>query len=191
MTTKPGSWRPLSWAAMVAAGMPRITARAMAASRTRSKVCGAGCRPQATAAQSRRAATEPQVPGPGLPRPAPKKVATVQAQKVLRAVPATTVEAGLLVIGVSSAAAEVAEIFEDFWVQNRRADLVDAHGPFAKVDFAAAVRAEREVLVFQTDQHAAGGTAKEFYGFFLGSHLSIPLYIQSGPDKTLATMSYS
>jgi hypothetical protein len=37
---------------------------------------------QANAAQRRTAATEPQVPGPGLPKPAPKKVAMVQAQRV-------------------------------------------------------------------------------------------------------------
>ncbi len=45
---------------------------------------GAGCRrPARHAAHSSTAATEPQVPGPGLPKPAPKKVATVQAHSGL------------------------------------------------------------------------------------------------------------
>jgi len=42
-----------------------------------------GMQAKAKADQRRTAATEPQVPGPGLPNPAPKKVATVQAQNVL------------------------------------------------------------------------------------------------------------
>src|ERR1035437_3990092 len=126
MTTNWGSLRPDSRATMVAAGTPTMIERAMPARRMRNSVSGVGWRPQATAAQRRTAATEPQVPGPGLPRPAPKKVATVQAHNVFRVVPATAFWAGLLVIGASSAAAEVAEVLEDFGVQNWRADFVDA-----------------------------------------------------------------
>jgi hypothetical protein len=59
---------------------------------------------------------------------------------------------GLSVIGVSTAVgAETAQVFEDLGVEDGRADLVDAGGPLAEVDFAAAVRAEREVLVVETD----------------------------------------
>jgi hypothetical protein len=53
-----------------------------------------------------------------------------------------------LLIRVSAAiGAEAAEVFEDFGVEDRRADFVDARGPFAEIDFAAAVAAEGEVFV--------------------------------------------
>ncbi len=121
--------------------------------------------------QSRTAATEPQVPGPGLPIPAPKNVATVQAQGVLRAVSGggETV-AGLFVILFPALATDLAKIFKDFGIQDGRADFVDAHGPLAKIDLAAAVAAEREVFVFGGDQHAAGGAMQELCGFFLLRH---------------------
>jgi hypothetical protein len=55
-------------------------------------------------------------------------------------------------MGVAAAiAAEFAQVFEDFRVKDGRADFVDTHGPLAEVDFAAAVAAEREVLVFGAD----------------------------------------
>jgi hypothetical protein len=66
--------------------------------------------------------------------------------------------------------AEFAEVFEDFGVEDGRTDFVDAHGPFAEIDFAAAVTAEREVFVGHADEHAAGGAVEEFYGFFLCGH---------------------
>src|SRR5215469_2507594 len=93
MTTKPGSWRPLSRAAIVAEGMPRAVARTMPITRAMRSAMGAGWKSQAKAAQRRTAAMEPQVPGPGLSRPAPKKVATVQAHGVRRVMGAA-VEAG-------------------------------------------------------------------------------------------------
>jgi hypothetical protein len=81
------------------------------------------------------------------------------------------VEAPSVVMRVSAAAsAEFTEIFEDFGVEDGRADLVDAGGPFAEVDFAAAVTAKREVLVVETDQHAAGGAVEELCGLFLCRH---------------------
>src|ERR1035437_1905024 len=173
MTTNWGSLRPDSRATMVAAGMPSRRGRTIPASSSRTRICGAGWMPQATPAQMSTAATEPQVPGPGLPRPAPKKVATVQAQRVL---PAAGRELGAsVVMGISVAAtAQASQVFEDFGVQDRRADLVDAHGPLAKVDLAAAVRAEREVLVFDSYEHTAGGAAEEFYEFFLWGHGCVP-----------------
>jgi fructose-1,6-bisphosphatase len=62
---------------------------------------------------------------------------------------------------------EPAQVFEDFRVEDRGADLIDAHGPFAEIDLAAPVRAEREVFVFHLHEHTAGGAVEELYGFFL------------------------
>ena len=80
-------------------------------------------------------------------------------------------------MGVSAlAAAEAAEVFEDFGVEDGGTDFVDAHGPLAEVDLAAAVRAEGEIFVVDADQHAAGGAAEELYGFFLWRHRTISFY---------------
>jgi hypothetical protein len=62
---------------------------------------------------------------------------------------------------------EAAQVFEDFGVEDGGADLVNAHGPFAEVDLAAAVTAKREVLVFHLHEHTASGAVEELYGFFL------------------------
>jgi hypothetical protein len=87
-----------------------------------------------SAAQRSTAAMEPQVPGPGLPNPAPKKVATVQAQRVLCS---AGVEVGELVfIEVS---VQAGEVFKNLGVKDGGTDLVHAHGPFAQVNFAATV----------------------------------------------------
>ena len=66
-------------------------------------------------------------------------------------------------------AAEGAQVFEHVGIEDGRADLVDAGGPLAEVDLAAAVTAEREVLAIERDEFRAGGAAEEFRGFFLGS----------------------
>src|SRR5579863_1964774 len=63
-----------------------------------------------------------------------------------------------------------AEVFEDFRIEDRGADLIDTHGPLAEVDLATAVRAEREVFVLGANEHAAGGAAQNFDGFFLCRH---------------------
>src|SRR5487761_2206472 len=100
---------------------------------------------------------EPQVPGPGLPKPAPKKVATVHAQKV-RLPPGLL--AGLVFIGVATGTiGDVVEVFEHVRIQNGRTDFVDACGPLAEIDLAAAVGAEREVLVIRLHEHGACGAA--------------------------------
>ena len=68
---------------------------------------------------SRMAATDPQVPGPGLPSPAPKNVATVQAHGVLRAVSGGgEMVAGLFVILFPALATDLAKIFEDFGIED-------------------------------------------------------------------------
>jgi len=65
---------------------------------------------------------------------------------------------------------QAAEVFEDFRVEDGGADFVDAGGPLAEVDFAATVAAEGEIFVVEADQHAAGGAAENFSGFFLCGH---------------------
>ena len=72
-------------------------------------------------AQRSIAATEPYVPGPGLPRPAPKKVATVQAHSV-RVVGwflggAAGVVAELFVVTIALPT-HLTEIFEDFGIED-------------------------------------------------------------------------
>ena len=64
---------------MVAAGMPSEEREGDAGEEDERECVWGGMEEQAQAAQRRTAATEPQVPGPGLPKPAPKKVATVHA----------------------------------------------------------------------------------------------------------------
>ena len=120
---------------------------------------------------SETAATEPQVPGPGLPSPTPKNVATDHAHGVLRDVSGGgDMPDGLFVILFPALATDFAKIFEDFRIEDGRTDLVDTHGPLAKIDFSAAVAAEGEVFVFGGDEHAASGAVKELCGFFLLCH---------------------
>ena len=52
------------------------------------------------------------------------------------------------------------QVFEDVGIEDRGADFIDAHGPFAEVDAAAAVTAEGEVFVGSEDQFLAGGAVK-------------------------------
>jgi hypothetical protein len=148
--------------------MPRTSERAIPARRASRRVWRAGWARAVYAYQRRTAATEPHVPGPGLPKPAPKKVATVQAQYFLPFLFSTGVVEGSVFITVPAlSAAEVAEVLEDFRVEDGRADLVDARGPLAEVDLAATVAAEGEIFVADADQHAASGTTEELYVFLL------------------------
>src|ERR1700722_16753519 len=110
---------------------------------------------------------EPHVPGPGLPNPAPKNVAIVHAQNVRSPVfTGVSTAAGSFVMRVA-VSAHPAQVFEDVGGENRRTDLVDPRGPFAEIDLAATVAAEREVLIIEADQHIARRTAQNFCGFFL------------------------
>jgi len=63
------------------------------------------------------------------------------------------------VAAVAVPAAECAQIFEDFGVEDGRADLVNAGGPLAEVDLAAAVRTSS----------AQVGQRRIFADFFLGA----------------------
>ena len=75
------------------------------------------------------------------------------------------------------AAGQLAEIFEHFGIEHGRADLVNAHGPLAEIDLAAAIRAEGKVFVLGLNNHAAGGAMEKLGGFFLcGSHVPMSYY---------------
>jgi hypothetical protein len=62
--------------------------------------------------------------------------------------------------------------FQNFGVEDGRAYLVDAHGPFAQIDAAAAVAAEGEVFVGGFDQLFAAGAVEglDLRGFGLCGH---------------------
>jgi len=123
---------------------------------------------------------EPQVPGPGLPRPPPKKVAMVQAHRVFfwtgelagsrlfvmgfaglvlsAAEPLRGVlvswelpDCASFIMEIRASRAQAFEVFEDFGIEDGGADLVDAGGPLAEVDFATAVGAEGEVFTVEQD----------------------------------------
>jgi hypothetical protein len=76
-----------------------------------------------------------------------------------------------LLIGVTAIRREAAEVFENFRVEDRRADFVNAHGPFAEIDFAAAIAAEGKVFVADADDHCAVRAAEELGGFFASRHI--------------------
>src|SRR5580698_1478742 len=172
MTTHWGSWPPLSRSTTDAAGMPKMRVRKTPMRRATKRTRGLGWASHANAAQRRTAATEPQVPGPGLMKPTPKKVAMAHQR---RFAPfwfwSGALEVPSMLIGTVAVGAEAPEIFENFRVEDGRADFVDAHGPFAEIDFAAAVAAEWEVFVADADDHCAGWTVEEFGGFFSGRHI--------------------
>jgi hypothetical protein len=87
--------------------------------------------------------------------------------------------------------AQVTQVIEDFGVEDGRADFVDAGGPLAEVDLAAAVGAEGEVFVGKADQHAAGGAAEDFGGFFLRGHgamrCGVLFYVNAAADGFLTS----
>ena len=123
---------------MVAAGTPGTMARTIQTSKTTSCTPGSGCLEKATAAQRSTAATEPQVPGPGLRKPMPKKVATFQAQRVFLIWTffwfwiGSVVELSAFIRASAAAAAAEAQVFEDFGIEDRRADLVRRPRPICR-----------------------------------------------------------
>src|SRR5271170_4104005 len=78
MTTNCGSFNPEDRATSVAAGIP-ISVTTAAATIVAQVRLAAGI-PELANANNMTVANDPQVPGPGLRRPAPKKVATSVAQ---------------------------------------------------------------------------------------------------------------
>ena len=97
-------------------------------------------------------------------KPTPKKVAMAHQCFV----GFSTIEPGerSLLIGTVAIGAEAPEIFENFWVEDGRTDFVNAHGPFAEIDFAAAVAAEWKVFVADANDHCACRAMEELGGFF-------------------------
>lgn len=85
---------------------------------------------------------------------------------------AWSVEGSSLVMRSFVPAAATAQVLKNLRVENRRADLVYAHCPFAQVYLAAAVAAKREVFVPWLNQCAAGGAVRQFCGFFARSHMN-------------------
>ena len=69
---------------------------------------------------------EPQVPGPGLPKPAPKSVA-IAHHGMERPFLTGGAAGSLIVMGVAAAVrAQAAEVFQHFRIEDGRAYLVDA-----------------------------------------------------------------
>src|ERR1035437_5866712 len=131
----------------------------------------------AKADQMSTAATEPQVPGPGLPKPEPKKVAMIHAHHFVAFLFWTGGVEGSVVIAVLAVAAgQVAQIFKDLGVEDGRTDPVDTGGPLSEIDLAAAVAAEGKIFGVHLHQHAASGAAEELSGFLLWGHGRVPAW---------------
>jgi hypothetical protein len=75
----------------------------------------------------------------------PKNVPTIHAQLVLLEAERSMSVAFMFIIRLGKGA--FLYFFEHFWIKYRRADAVCTACPFAKIDHAATVAAEREVLV--------------------------------------------
>ena len=71
-----------------------------------------------------------------------------------------------VVIGVSAAAAQAAKVFQDFGVEDGRADLVDAHGPLAEIDFAAAIQQKGKSSSVKRTNMPQVGQRRSFADFF-------------------------
>ena len=152
ITTNPGSCRPLSRAAMVAAGTPERDGQDDPGDQGEQQAPGArvhapregrpkqhGCH-RSPGARGRLAQSRAEEGGDG---PGPERLACA-AGVAFEPRPAARFTHS---VPLSSPPAEPAQVLQHFRIEDRRADLVDAHGPLAQVDLAAAVAAEREVFV--------------------------------------------
>jgi len=146
MTTKWGSSTPEALATRVAAGMPIATATTANPARTPGCQC-VGIH-LANVNQMSTAAADPQVPGPGLNRPAPKKVATIVAQSGAAASGrrGDVSRISLLAMSVFISAVTETLYFAVVGVLHWRGDDVLSAGPFAQINQSASFAAEREVL---------------------------------------------
>src|ERR1700761_2125554 len=162
MTTCPGSARLLSRSTIVAAGIPIATATS-AAARVSHEI-GPRARGSSfpAANQSSAAAAEPQDPGPGRSLPAPKNVATLHAQTVFFFRFGSVIGGG---------APHTFHLFQQFGVQYRGGDAVSATRPFAEVDDAAMIAAERKIRIFRRHDLSARGAAQAL-GFAHGMLLT-------------------
>jgi len=98
--------------------------------------------------------------------------------------------ASVVIVVAAAVGAEIAEVLEDFGIEDGGADFIDAGGPFAEVDFAAAITAEGEVFAVVGDELAAGGAAEDFGGLFLGSHGFLARTEGPQPTPILTRMDY-
>ena len=101
----------------------------------------------------------------------PKKLTTKESAPASVSAPIREPSSSASLGVVVAIRAGTAEVFENFWIKDGRADLVAAACPFAKINLPATVVAEREVLILRANEHAAAGTAEELSGFLLRRHL--------------------
>src|ERR1035441_106097 len=141
MTTNCGSFKPAPRATNVAAGIPMMVTAAAAMIVAQLRLA-AGIR-QMINAHTITVNVDPQVPGPGLRRPAPKNVATSAAPKAALVPgwrPGEPPSVAILVV-------EPVLPYCLVGVGNRGRNHVPAARPLAEIDQAAAVTAKREVRV--------------------------------------------
>jgi len=127
ITTDGGSFTCKALANRVAAGIPvAIVSNARPTNTTHWKGTGVH---RATIAQIRSAAADPQVPGPGRSRPAPKNVASVdQSGAVLTAGVLSAVTSLIFILPGTGMLEQVTDVL------HRRGYYVLSTGPFAKID---------------------------------------------------------
>src|SRR6185312_7227425 len=165
-TTKPGSSRPDWRAAIVAAGMPKMSASAMPTTRMIAISPREGWNAQFANAHRTSAATEPHVPGPGLSRPAPKNVATANAHFVVCCCAGSVRDpARSLIVRASARVAKAAQILQYLRIEHRGTDLVNARCPLAEVDLPTAVAAEGKIFILWLNNRPASGTSEYFDRF--------------------------
>src|ERR1700761_2751216 len=155
MTTCPGSGRSLSRSTMVAAGMPATMAQRAAPSVSHPTAAGATPGVLAAPSQSKPAAADPQLPGPGRSKPAPKKVPTVQAQAVFFPLGGASLIAG-------RARPHLFKLFQQVGIEYGRGDAVDTASPLAQIDGLAMIAAEGEIRILGGDNLPASRAAKAF-----------------------------
>src|SRR5208337_5174764 len=152
ITTNCGSLIPDARATLVAAGMPMATTKA--ARRMLAPACQPTAIQRVSSHQRRTVAADPQLPGPGWSRPVPKKVATSVAQSGAGETPALRSWASSVFIGIAAFLRHIGDVA--YW----RRDYIGSAGPLAQVNQAAAITAEREILVFRLHLLFAGRALK-------------------------------
>src|SRR5271165_93761 len=151
MTTCEGSSLPQPRASRVAAGMPMAVTPTMSAMITGR--CSEAGRWDARAHHNRTAASDPQVPGPGRKRPAPKKVAMSVAQRGA-GLADTAGSVGLFAMLIGIARLNFLRIVQ------RGGDHVRTACPLAEINEAAAVAAKRKLGAFGEHDLLAGRTSQ-------------------------------
>ncbi len=151
MTTNCGSLRPLSRAAMVAAGTPTAMESAMPARSAIEQRLRRGMNaPGERGPQQNRGHGSPGA-GTGLAVSGAEEGGDCESPSwfcfAAGGAVGTSVVIGVTAASTGASAACAAQVFQHFGVEYRRADLVNAHRPLAQVDLAATVAAEREVFV--------------------------------------------